>query len=100
MLRHETLRANGLSFHVATAGERGRPLVLCLHGFPESWYSWRHQLGALADRFFVAAPDLRGYGTTDKPARVRDYDLDPLARDAAELVAALGYDRAAGLAGH
>lgn len=94
MIRHERVEANGLRFHVALAGERGWPLLLCLHGFPECWYSWRHQLEALSDRFLVAAPDLRGYGESDKPPRVADYRIDLLAADAAALVRALGHERA------
>ncbi len=94
MIRHETVRANGLRFHVAAAGDAKNPLVLCLHGFPEGWYSWRHQLEALSDRFLVAAPDLRGYGETEKPPRVSDYRIDALADDVAGLVRALGHERA------
>lgn len=57
---HRTVQANGLSFHCVTAGEG--PLVLLLHGFPEFWYSWRHQIPALGRAgFTVVAPDLRGY---------------------------------------
>lgn len=63
---HRTLRVAGRAMHVAEAGEG--PLVLLLHGFPELWYSWRHQLTGLAGAGFRAvAPDLRGYGRTDSP---------------------------------
>ena len=61
-IRHEYHYANGLRFHVAVAGEGDR-LALCLHGFPELWYSWRHQMPLLAQLGYrVWAPDLRGYG--------------------------------------
>lgn len=94
---HRRVRANGIEFHVALAGDPDAPLILCLHGFPECWYSWRRQLEALSGRFLVAAPDLRGYGETDKPAA--GYELANLAADAAALIPALGRERAV-LAGH
>ncbi len=84
-----TVEANGLRMRVAEAG-RG-PAVLLLHGFPESWYSWRHQLPALATAGFrTVAPDLRGYGGTDAPSDVDDYDIAHLAADATGLLDALG----------
>ena len=89
-VEHRFVRANGVRFHVVEAG-RG-PLVLLLHGFPEFWYSWRKQIPALAQQFRVVAPDLRGYNLSDKPAD--GYDYATLARDVAELVAALGEERA------
>ena len=70
----------------------GGPLVLLLHGFPEFWYSWRRQLPALAQRFRVVAPDLRGYNLSDKPAS--GYDQATLASDIPALIHALGADRA------
>src|SRR5205085_9968090 len=79
--------ANGTRFHVAEAGDG--PLVLLLHGFPEFWWAWRHQLAALpAAGFRAVAVDLRGYGGSDKPPR--GYDLVTAAADAAGLVRALG----------
>ncbi len=66
-LRHEFVEANGLRFHVAACGDGDR-LALCLHGFPECWYSWRYQLPLLWRLGYrVWAPDLRGYGETDRP---------------------------------
>ena len=94
---HRTIAANGLAFHVAVAGPADAPLLLCLHGFPELWYSWRHVLAALSDRFLVVAPDLRGYGDTERPAG--GYDLPTLAADTRALVRALGRERCH-LAGH
>ncbi|GIW70740.1 MAG: epoxide hydrolase [Planctomycetota bacterium] len=93
-IRHSYVQANGIRFHLALAGEDrpAAPLVLMLHGFPECWYSWRHQLAALGAHALCAAPDLRGYGETDKPRR--GYDLDTLAADAAALIRALGRERA------
>ncbi|MEV4001956.1 alpha/beta hydrolase [Actinomadura sp. NPDC049753] len=84
---HRQVSAGGTRFHVAEAGEG--PLVLLLHGFPEFWWSWHHQLVSLpAAGYRAAAVDLRGYGGSDKPPR--GYDLITLAGDAAGLVRALG----------
>lgn len=96
-ISHSTLSANGLRFHLASSGPADAPLLLCLHGFPECWYSWRHVLAQLSDRFRVVAPDLRGYGDTERPRG--GYDLDTLADDVAALVRALGRERCF-LAGH
>src|SRR5262245_35719312 len=71
------VQSNGIRMRVAEMGKG--PLVILLHGFPESWYSWRHQLPALAKAGYrVVAPDLRGYGKSDKPAAVEDYDIHKL----------------------
>jgi len=84
---HRSVTANGTRFHVASMGEG--PLVLLLHGFPEFWWTWRHQLVSLAGAGYRAvAVDLRGYGGSDKPPR--GYDLITAAADAAGLVRALG----------
>ena len=65
-IRHRVVETNGIRMHVAEAGEG--PLVIMCHGFPESWYSWRHQLVALAEAgYHAVAPDMRGYGQTDQP---------------------------------
>jgi pimeloyl-ACP methyl ester carboxylesterase len=87
--RHLDVTASGLRFHVAEHGPEDGPLVLLLHGFPEFWWSWRHQLVALGDAgFHAVAPDLRGYGATDKPPR--GYDAYTLSADVAGLIRALG----------
>ncbi len=84
---HRSVSANGTRFHLAEAGDG--PLILLLHGFPEFWWAWRHQLISLpGEGYRVVAPDLRGYGGTDKPPR--GYDLITAAADAAGLVRALG----------
>jgi pimeloyl-ACP methyl ester carboxylesterase len=84
---HRSVSANGTRFHVATSGEG--PLVLLLHGFPEFWWTWRHQLVSLPQAGYRAvAVDLRGYGGSDKPPR--GYDLITAAADAAGLIRALG----------
>src|SRR5260370_10505628 len=92
-LAHRFVTTNGIRMHYVEAG-RG-PLVVLCHGFPESWYSWRHQIGALADAGFRAvAPDQRGYGQTDRPAAVEAYNLFQLTGDIVGLVNALGEESA------
>ncbi|WP_084955884.1 alpha/beta fold hydrolase [Thermoactinospora rubra] len=84
---HRSVHAGGTRFHVVEAGEG--PLVLLLHGFPQFWWTWRHQLRSLAAHGYRAvAIDLRGYGGSDKPPR--GYDLPTLAGDATGLIRALG----------
>ena len=84
------MEANGLTFEVATRGE-GERLALCLHGFPELHYSWRHQMPVLAELGHrVWAPNLRGYGGTDRPDGLAAYRLDTLAQDVAALIDASG----------
>ncbi len=94
-ITHEQIPANGIHLHVAVAGPAdGPPVVLC-HGFPELWYSWRHQLGALADAGYRAmAPDLRGYGASARPGEVTDYGSDELTGDMAGLLDHYGYEQA------
>ncbi len=87
---YRTIRANGLDFNVATAG-CGERLALCLHGFPESSFSWRHQMPLLARLGFrVWAPDLRGYGASSRPRGVKAYALENLEEDVAALIEASG----------
>jgi len=97
-IRHRQLKVGDLSMHVAEAGEG--PLVLLCHGFPECWYSWRHQLTALAEAgYHAVAPDMRGYGRTDAPAPVDAYTIMHLVGDMTELLAALG-EKQAVIVGH
>jgi epoxide hydrolase A/B len=97
-VRHRYLDARGLRMHVAEAGEG--PLVLLLHGFPECWYSWRHQLTALAQAgFHAVAPDQRGYCRTGGPAAADQYTILHLTGDVIALMDALGEQRAF-VAGH
>ncbi|KLL12259.1 MULTISPECIES: alpha/beta fold hydrolase [Protofrankia] len=94
--RHRDVSANGTRLHVAELGEG--PLVLLLHGFPQFWWGWRHQLtGIAAAGYRVVAADLRGYGASDKPPR--GYDAFTLSDDVAGLVRALG-ERDAVIVGH
>jgi len=88
--RHLRIAANGLRFHVAEAGAGDR-LALCLHGFPECWYSWRHQMPLLVKLGHrVWAPDLRGYGESDRPLEISDYAIETLMDDVAGLIDASG----------
>ncbi|MGE0624317.1 MAG: alpha/beta fold hydrolase [Pseudomonadales bacterium] len=85
--------SNGIELNVAEQGEG--PLVLLLHGFPESWYSWRHQFAPLAAAgYHVAAPDMRGYGKSDKPQAIDAYNQVEVVNDIIGLIPALGYDTA------
>ncbi|MCP2166457.1 alpha/beta fold hydrolase [Goodfellowiella coeruleoviolacea] len=96
--RHRFLRVNNIRVHVVEAGTG--PLVLLLHGWPETWYSWRHQIPALARAGFrVVVPDQRGYGWTDRPGAVTDYDIEHLVDDITGLIDVLG-ERQAYVVGH
>jgi len=86
---HREISANGMRFHAVEMGPSQGPLVILLHGFPQFWWSMRHQLEAISEAGYRAvAPDLRGYGGSDKPPR--GYDAFTLASDVAGMVRALG----------
>ena len=90
---HRIIETNGIRMHIAEQGTG--PTVLLCHGFPECWYSWRHQLAALAASGFRAvAPDQRGYGQTEAPAEIDRYTLLHLVGDMVGLLDALGVDQA------
>lgn len=107
--RHRDIITNGIRMHYVIQGEQReanaqnnglgqRPLVVLLHGFPEFWYSWRHQIPMLAELgYTVVAPDLRGYNDTDKPRT--GYDVRTLLRDIEGLIKGLGYTKAV-IVGH
>jgi pimeloyl-ACP methyl ester carboxylesterase len=97
-VRHGYAQVGDVRLHYAEAGEGDR-LVVLLHGFPECWYSWRHQLKALGERFRVVAPDMRGYNLSDKPPRVEDYRVGRLVDDVTGLIRHLGA-REAAVVGH
>lgn len=87
------IKTNGIELNIAEAGKG--PLVLLLHGFPESWYSWRHQFAPIAAAgYHVVAPDMRGYGKSDKPAAIADYCQSEVVADIIGLIPALGYETA------
>jgi pimeloyl-ACP methyl ester carboxylesterase len=96
--KHRLVETNGIKMHIAEQGEG--PLVVLCHGFPECWYSWRHQLPALAQAgYHVVAPDQRGYGQTDHPEAIEAYHILELTADIVGLVHVLGEERAA-VVGH
>src|SRR5205085_2127295 len=97
-IKHRTIDTNGIKMHIAEAGEG--PLVLMLHGFPELWYSWRHQLPALAEAgYHAVAPDVRGYGRTDAPKPIEAYSMKEMTADAVGVLDALG-EQTAVVVGH
>ncbi len=93
-IRHNYANVNGIRLHYAESGS-GANLVILLHGFPEFWYSWRHQLTALGANYHVVAPDMRGYNLSDKPARVEDYRIEVLVEDVVGLIKNFGAEKAA-----
>jgi epoxide hydrolase 4 len=97
-IRHGYAQIGGVRLHYAERGSGDR-LVILLHGFPEFWYSWRHQLMALGESYRVVAPDMRGYNLSDKPARVEDYKVNLLVDDVLGLVRHFGKKQAA-IVGH
>ncbi|XP_057423368.1 uncharacterized protein LOC130717232 [Lotus japonicus] len=91
-IKHRTVQVNGIKMHVAEKGEG--PVVLFLHGFPELWYSWRHQILALSSQGYRAvAPDLRGYGDTEAPTSVASYNCFNIVGDIVALIDSLGVDQ-------
>lgn len=93
---HHQVRARGVEFHYAEAGS-GDDVVLCLHGWPQHWYEWRNLMPALADRYRVIAPDLRGFGWSEAPAD--GYEKENLADDVLAILDELGIERVK-LVGH
>ncbi|KAM8930037.1 epoxide hydrolase 4 [Pelodytes ibericus] len=93
------LKDSGLRFHYVATGERGKPLMLLLHGFPEFWYSWRYQLREFKRDYRVVALDLRGYGETDSPSSKDSYKLDCIIVDVKDILDSLGYTKCV-LVGH
>jgi pimeloyl-ACP methyl ester carboxylesterase len=97
-ITHRTVNSNGINIHIAEAGEG--PLVLMLHGFPELWYSYRHQLPALAEAgYHAVASDVRGYGGSDCPEPIEAYSMKNMVADAVGILDALGEETAV-IVGH
>ena len=94
-LEQHWVQGRGVQLHVRAAGPEDGPLVVLLHGFPEFWYGWRHQIPALVDAGYrVVVPDQRGYNRSGAPRAVAAYDLDLLADDVCALIDAAGRTRA------
>jgi pimeloyl-ACP methyl ester carboxylesterase len=90
-LEHHYVTTNGLTLHVVQCGPADGPVVVLLHGFPEFWYGWRHQIPALAAAGYrVWVPDQRGYNLSDKPRRVANYRIEQLGADILGLLDAAG----------
>jgi pimeloyl-ACP methyl ester carboxylesterase len=89
------IETNGINMRIAEAGNEDGAVVLLVHGWPESWYSWRHQITALADAGYrVVVPEMRGYGKTDAPEDVESYDIKSLSADMAGVLDAVGAEKA------
>src|SRR5436190_11686247 len=83
---------DGVKIHYASLGQG--PLVVMIHGFPDFWYTWRHQMAALSKNFQVVAIDQRGYNLSDKPKGVENYDMRLLVGDVAAVIKSLGQEKA------
>jgi len=88
--KHSYVKLKDVKLHYVENGDRDKPLMLLVHGFPEFWFSWRHQLKHFAATHWVVALDLRGYGDSDKPTKTSDYKLEFLEKDIFDVVKALG----------
>lgn len=94
-MEHMYIETNGIRLHAAAEGPEDGQLVVLLHGFPEFWYGWIHQIGPLAKKGYrVVAPDLRGYNLSDKPEGIEQYTLDKLKDDVAGVIRHFGRERA------
>jgi len=93
-MRHDYAQLSQVRLHYVECGA-GDDLVILLHGFPECWYSWRHQLPVLGERYHVVAPDMRGYNLSDKPKGVESYRIELLVQDIVELIDHFGKKKAA-----
>ena len=95
ILDEKFISTNGIQLHVMQAGPQDGPLVILLHGFPEFWFGWRHQIQPLAEAGYrVWVPDQRGYNLSDKPKGVAAYHIDTLANDILGLIEAAGEEKA------
>jgi len=97
-IKFDYAQIGAVKLHYAKAGE-GEKLVILLHGFPEFWYSWRHQIAALSNEYTVVAPDMRGFNLSDKPPNIGDYSIDKLVDDITGLIRYFGREQAA-VVGH
>lgn len=90
---HKQIKVNDIFLHVAQQGN-GKKLVVLLHGWPDFWYTWRYQIPALAEKYTVLAPDLRGFNKSEKPTGIKNYTADIVASDIAELIKQTEFEKA------
>ncbi|KAG8280257.1 Epoxide hydrolase 4 [Homalodisca vitripennis] len=90
---HAYVQLKHVKLHYVENGDKSKPLMLFLHGFPEFWYSWRHQLKEFSKDYWVVAVDMRGYGDSEKPEGIRFYRLKYLVEDVKNLIEALGREQ-------
>lgn len=93
-MQHAYAQLEDIRLHYVECGS-GNDLVILLHGFPECWYSWRHQLPVLGERYHAVAPDMRGYNLSDKPAGIHSYGIESLVNDVVGLINYFGKGKAA-----
>jgi len=98
-VEHGYADSNGVKIHYAALGDKKAQLIVMIHGFPDFWYTWRHQMEALSKDYYVVALDLRGYNLSDKPKGVENYDMRLLVGDVAAVIKHLGREKAI-IAGH
>jgi pimeloyl-ACP methyl ester carboxylesterase len=91
---HGYADSNGVKIHYAALGEKSKPLIVMIHGFPDFWYSWRDQMQALSNDYYVVAYDQRGYNLSDKPKGVENYDMRLLVSDAIAVIKSQSRDKA------
>ncbi|XP_064608920.1 epoxide hydrolase 1-like [Liolophura sinensis] len=96
---HRLAQVKDVHIHYVVAGNEGKPLMVFVHGFPEFWFSWRHQIKEFKKNYRVVAIDQRGYNTSSKPLGVLNYTVDKLVDDVSQLITALGYNKCI-LVGH
>ncbi|XP_063228364.1 epoxide hydrolase 4-like [Bacillus rossius redtenbacheri] len=90
---HCYVTVNGIKIHYVEKGDKSKPLMLFLHGFPEFWYSWRYQIKEFSKDYWTVAMDMRGYGDSDKPSGIRNYQLKYLVDDVVKVIEALGREK-------
>lgn len=90
-IEHRVVKVNGINMHVVEKGNKGNPIILFLHGFPELWYTWRHQITSFSSSgYHVVAPDLRGYGDSDAPPSPESYSCHHVVGDLVALIQSIG----------
>lgn len=92
--QHEFVDLEDIRLHYVSAGDRSNPLIIFLHGFPDSWYTWKEQILDFKKDFWVVAPDMRGYGLSSKPERMEQYGMSYLIEDVRGLITSLGRTKA------